>query len=72
LGLDRAAPAPFHFDASGARAAGGADAAHRVLGVTAANDPQSSRRAMVLEQGLEKLGWTIGRNLHVDYRWGCQ
>jgi putative ABC transport system substrate-binding protein len=42
-----------------------------VLGVTAANDPQSSRRAMALEQGLEKLGWTIGRNLHVDYRWGA-
>jgi len=42
-----------------------------VLGVTAADDPQSSRRAMALEQTLEKLGWTIGRNLQVDYRWGA-
>ena len=42
-----------------------------VLGVTEANDPQSFRRAMALEQGLEKLGWTIGHNLHVDYRWGA-
>jgi putative tryptophan/tyrosine transport system substrate-binding protein len=20
-------------------------------------------------QGLQELGWTVGRNLHIDYRW---
>jgi putative ABC transport system substrate-binding protein len=35
------------------------------------NDPQSSRRAMAFQQGLEKLGWTMGRNVRIDYRWGA-
>jgi ABC-type uncharacterized transport system substrate-binding protein len=42
-----------------------------VLITLGADDPEAQRRAMALEQGLEKLGWTIGRNLHVDYRWGA-
>src|SRR6516165_4505243 len=42
-----------------------------VLGVTLENDPQSSRRAIAFERSLEKLGWTVGRNLQIDYRWGA-
>jgi putative tryptophan/tyrosine transport system substrate-binding protein len=34
------------------------------------NDPAGQRRAAVFQQGLEKLGWTIGRNLQIDYKWG--
>ena len=26
-------------------------------------------RVVALEQSLEKLGWTVGRNLRIDYRW---
>ena len=26
---------------------------------------------MALQQGLEQLGWTIGRNVRIDYRWGA-
>src|SRR5215470_12230506 len=42
-----------------------------VIGVTLEDDPQSSRRANAFQEGLEKLGWTIGRNLQIDYRWGA-
>jgi putative tryptophan/tyrosine transport system substrate-binding protein len=41
-----------------------------VLMVLAESDPQSRRRIIALQQGLEKLGWTVGRNLAIDYRWG--
>jgi putative tryptophan/tyrosine transport system substrate-binding protein len=41
-----------------------------VLMVLAENDPQSRARIAALQQGLEKLGWTVGRNLAIDYRWG--
>jgi putative ABC transport system substrate-binding protein len=41
-----------------------------VLMVLAESDPQSRRRIIAFQQGLEKLGWTVGRNLAVDYRWG--
>jgi putative tryptophan/tyrosine transport system substrate-binding protein len=41
-----------------------------VLMVLAENDPQSQTRVAALQQGLEKLGWTVGRNLAIDYRWG--
>jgi ABC-type uncharacterized transport system substrate-binding protein len=41
-----------------------------VLMVLAENDPQSHARVAALQQGLEKLGWTVGRNLAIDYRWG--
>ena len=59
--------------AGGARAAGGADAAHRrVHAAFAADDPgrAGSRRRRSL-QGLQQLGWTIGRNVRIDYRWGA-
>jgi ABC transporter substrate binding protein len=36
----------------------------------AENDPDSQIRIMALLQGLDRLGWTLGRNLAIDYRWG--
>jgi putative ABC transport system substrate-binding protein len=33
-------------------------------------DPEEQARAVVLRQTLEKLGWTVGRNLAIEYRWG--
>ncbi len=35
------------------------------------SDPGSQVHAVAFQQGMEKLGWTIGRNLAVDYRWGA-
>jgi putative tryptophan/tyrosine transport system substrate-binding protein len=29
-----------------------------------------AQRDKAFQQGLEKLGWTVGRNLQIDYRWG--
>jgi putative ABC transport system substrate-binding protein len=37
---------------------------------SAEGDPDGQARAMALQQGIEKLGWTVGRNVRVDYRWG--
>ena len=41
-----------------------------VLMVLTENDPQSRARATAFQQGLEKLGWKVGRNLAIDYQWG--
>jgi putative ABC transport system substrate-binding protein len=41
-----------------------------VLIVLSENDSQSQGRITAFQQGLEKLGWTVGRNLAIDYRWG--
>src|SRR5258707_1708337 len=35
----------------------------------AADDPEAPARVGVLSQGLAELGWTIGRNVRIDYRW---
>jgi len=35
------------------------------------NDPAGQLRATAFRQGLEKRGWTIGRNLQIDYHWGA-
>jgi putative tryptophan/tyrosine transport system substrate-binding protein len=35
----------------------------------AENDPDSQVRLMALLQGLDRLGWTVGRNLAIDIRW---
>src|SRR5262249_13674322 len=37
---------------------------------TAAADPPNPPRLAALAQGLQESGWTIGRNLRIDYRWG--
>src|SRR5439155_9611479 len=43
----------------------------RVLMSTAVDDPQDPARLAAFAQGLQELGWTIGRNLRIDYRWGA-
>jgi putative ABC transport system substrate-binding protein len=35
------------------------------------DDPQSQRRATAFFKGLQKLGWTEGRNVRIDSRWGA-
>jgi putative ABC transport system substrate-binding protein len=45
----------------------------RRIGVLAAqpiDDPQSQIRNAAFLQTLGKLGWNVGGNLHIDYRWG--
>jgi putative ABC transport system substrate-binding protein len=34
------------------------------------NDPESKRRVSAFTQGLADLGWTGGRNMRMDLRWG--
>jgi putative ABC transport system substrate-binding protein len=41
-----------------------------VLMNLAADDPESLRRVTALAQGLQEFGWTDGRNIQIDYRWG--
>src|SRR5262249_38954241 len=36
-----------------------------------AGDPEAPGRVAALGQGLGELGWTIGRNVRIDYRWGA-
>jgi putative tryptophan/tyrosine transport system substrate-binding protein len=35
-----------------------------------ADDPEASRRIGAFLQELQQLGWTLGRNLQIDVRWG--
>jgi putative ABC transport system substrate-binding protein len=41
-----------------------------VLFGLAADDPESQARHTAFVQGLQELGWTDGRNIRVDTRWG--
>jgi putative ABC transport system substrate-binding protein len=36
-----------------------------------ADDPQAQARNAAFLQGLQELGWTVGRNLQIDFRWGA-
>jgi putative tryptophan/tyrosine transport system substrate-binding protein len=40
-----------------------------VLVSLASDDPESQTRLTVFVQALQELGWTVGRNLQIDYRW---
>src|ERR1700716_4213659 len=42
-----------------------------VLMSTAADDPESSARLAAFLQGVAQLGWTDGRNVRIDTRWGA-
>jgi putative ABC transport system substrate-binding protein len=35
-----------------------------------ADDTEAKAIVAALRQGLEELGWTDGRNIRIDYRWG--
>ena len=41
-----------------------------VLMNVAADDPEGQARLTAFGQGLQQLGWTDGRNVRIDYRWG--
>ena len=42
-----------------------------VLMLEPASNSEGQSRVAAFRQALEKLGWTDGRNLRVDYRWGA-
>ena len=55
------------------RAEAGADAeCRRVHGSFSADDQEGLARVGALLQGLRQLGWAIGRNLRIEYRWGAE
>jgi putative ABC transport system substrate-binding protein len=35
------------------------------------DDPQGQARLSVFQQALQQLGWTEGRNVRIDTRWGA-
>jgi putative ABC transport system substrate-binding protein len=37
----------------------------------AANDPVAQAYVAALLQGLQEAGWSVGRNVRIDYRWGA-
>src|SRR5262249_46704776 len=41
-----------------------------VLTVLAENDPEVKAWLAGFQDGVEQLGWTEGRNISIDYRWG--
>ena len=41
-----------------------------LIGV-AEDDPEARARIAAFLQGLQQLGWTVGRNMQVEYRWGA-
>jgi putative ABC transport system substrate-binding protein len=48
-------------------------AAVRRIGVQmnlAADDQEGQARLAAFQQGLQELGWSVGRNVRIDYRWG--
>jgi putative ABC transport system substrate-binding protein len=37
----------------------------------AADDPNAQARLAAFAQGLQEVGWSVGRNLQIDYRWSA-
>ena len=35
-----------------------------------ANDPEAQNRNAAFLQALQQLGWTVGQNVQIEYRWG--
>jgi ABC-type uncharacterized transport system substrate-binding protein len=42
-----------------------------VLMPFAADDPEAKARLAAFQKGLQQLGWTDGRNVRIDIRWGA-
>jgi putative ABC transport system substrate-binding protein len=42
-----------------------------VFSGTAADDPDNLQRTVAFMQAMQELGWTVGRNLRVEYRFGA-
>jgi putative ABC transport system substrate-binding protein len=40
-----------------------------MLSGLSASDPEAQARVAAFHQGLKEMGWTAGRNLHIDFRW---
>jgi putative ABC transport system substrate-binding protein len=40
-----------------------------VLMNTGADEPEAQARLAAFMQGLQELGWAVGRNMRIDYRW---
>jgi hypothetical protein len=55
----------------GAGAAARASSPHRRVPAQRRNRLESMSRVAALLQGLQELGWTDGRNVRIDFRWGA-
>src|SRR5262245_28048059 len=42
-----------------------------ILAAFAADDPEGQDRVAAFLQGLQELGWTVGRNVRIVIRWGA-
>jgi putative ABC transport system substrate-binding protein len=42
-----------------------------VLMNLASDDAEGQARLAAFHQGLQQLGWTVGRNVQIDYRWSA-
>ena len=42
-----------------------------VLAGAAEDDPEAQESMVAFRRGLQQLGWTVGRNVQIDYRWSA-